>query len=305
MLKISEVKTKGLPKADGGYAVLPAEFCAVLPERCSCGAELEISETLCSVSCPNPKCITKVTQRLVSMLSYIGVLGMGEARCRTFLERAKLYNPYAIFAMVPDVDAARLCEGGTDEKRTLTRVMLNDVYAQLQTRREYTLGEYVKIGFLPDIQDSATALFADYSDLTLFYADLDVKGTALIAKQLGLPEDGARVMSIYNSLLTFREDLLAGIRYVTIKEPERSVNVCISVGAGVPYKSKAEFKAAVKNEFGEKVYINWVNRVSKANCDYLVCPDVNMMTTKVKQAKNNGIPILTGEELLTELRTLI
>ena len=299
MLRIADVKAKGLPKADGSYAVLPEEFCATLPEKCSCGADLEIAETLCKISCPNPKCITKVTQRAVDMLNYIGVLGMGEAKCRAFFEAAKLYNPYALFAWTLNADYEKTF------KDVFKREFMEDIYEQLKTRREYTLSEYVKIGFLPDIQDSANVLFKDYTDLRSFYTDLDAKGTALIAELMGLPEDGAKVMNVYNSLLTFREDLMAGLPYVKIVEPERLLNVCRSVGEGEPYKNKAEFKAAVKQEFGEKVHINWLNSVSKNGCDYLVCPDANATSTKITQAKKYDIPAMTGTEFMALLRTMV
>lgn len=296
MLKIIDIKNNGLTAPDGETYNLPQEFLAVLPSTCVCGSELEISETLTQVSCPNPRCITKVTQRLADLCKYLGILGLGEAKCRQFFECVRIYNPYAIFAWTMN-DAPRF-------QGVFSVEFLQNIHNQLSSHREFTLPEFVKTGFLPGIQDSAFKLFKDYTSIGAFYADLDAEGIALIARLLGLSQDSASVLSTYETLCVYRQDLIIGEKFVTIRQAVKTLNVCISTAVGAPFKSKSDFVAYINSTYADKFHMNWLNAVTQSGCDYLICADKEAQTSKAVKARKYGVPIVTGAEFEALVKSL-
>lgn len=288
VMKVRELMSDGLAFPDGDVCELPQAFLDVLPTNCVCGSELEINETLTQLYCPNPRCITKVTQRMVDMLAYIGVLGMGESKCRKFLECVRYPSPYAMFAWnMGDYDKYFKNDFGRD--------FMQNLYDQLSTHRTYTLAEFIKVGFFPKIQDSSFKLFKGYSTATDFYADLDSRGMVLVAELLGLTEAHQTVVTTYDTLLTYRQDILQGEKFVHIRQSVKTLNVCISKAVGPPYKSKSDFVQQINEKYATTFHANWLNSVS-SSCDYLICRDTTEVTNKIARARALGIPIVTGAE---------
>ena len=289
MLNIRELKSSGvLVTADGDVVQLPSEFLAVLPEKCTCGSDFEITEMLTQVSCPNPHCINKAAQRLAAMLAHIGVKDMGDALCKEFYTKIPLYSPYVVFCVTPD-DEARF------KGSKITRRVLENLCNQLADNRTYTLADFAKIGFFPGIQDSSYKLFSAYNSMEAFYTDFDAQGSKLIAKLLDKPESSITVSNTCATLTTFRKDLLQGEKLVTIKSVSKTINICISTAVGAPFTSKSQYVKYLQDTYGDKIQFNWLNSVTNA-CDYLILADKNATTNKAVAARKKGVPIYSGSE---------
>lgn len=280
MLAVEELKTS---------SQLPKEFLDTLPSRCeACGQLTEITESLTMLRCSNLFCIEKSVQRMVAMLKDIGVKNMGESKCRAFLEHFNSTNPYIIFMYEPDEDGP-LYEGASMD-------FSYAIFDQIDQRRNMLLWEYVKIGNLPGIRDSARKLFANYDSLDEFYDDLEHGGVDFVQEQLSikgktsnvLEEDGVsvRAVDIYNTLVLFKEDLFFAYdpRYVDIKRLDtRVINICISTAVGRPYASKQDFVSQMNNQFGHKVHLNFLSSVTN-DCEFLIWSKEGATTNKVKRA---------------------
>lgn len=255
----------------------PEEFLDVLPEECldeDCCSPTEMTEVLTSLRCSNPRCPSKLKVRLSSMLGKMGVKGVGDKTARGFFAYLQVSNPLLIFAYEPDVDGGLTASTGLEVSR--------GIYDQISTRKVFTLGEYVKIAQLPNVQNSALQIFEGYSDLAKAYEDIESGGVEFIRKRLDIKKgelDGGmtvsiRALKIYESLMTFKTDLFDALPYVTIFTPpvDSSVGVlrvCCSTAVGEPYKSKEDFYASINNKFVDKLHIEFIDGVSK-KIDFLV-----------------------------------
>lgn len=293
---VTDLKQNGITAPDGSVYTFPQEFLDCLPEKCSCGGDLQINETLTALTCVEPHCINKVVQRTVSMLSHLGVLGMGEAKCRDFFSRIPFRSPYVLFAVNPDKDYATF-EG------VISRDFLAQIVRQLNEKNTMTLAEYIKLGFFPGIQDSAFKLFKDYSDINQFYADFDAGGGKFIAGLLGLSEDSRSVYETARTLSLFRSDIIQGVQFVHIKTSVKSLNVCISTAVGGRWKTKNDFVHDMNNLYGDKVYLNYLNSVTKT-CDFLILADKTATTNKAEKARKLNVPIYSGDEFEEYLKNL-
>ena len=78
---------------------LPYEFAECLPEYCpTCGAPLEIRETLTGLTCSNPKCPDKIVMRIRSICTDLNILQFGEKTIEEFVRYHELTNPLNILS---------------------------------------------------------------------------------------------------------------------------------------------------------------------------------------------------------------
>lgn len=279
----------------------PQEFLDILPAYCDCcGSENEITESLTILRCSNPLCNEKGVQRLVALMKDIGVKNMGESKCRKFLENFEVTNPYAIFMYEPSDGV--LFDGCSYD-------FSESIFEEINKKRGMLLWEYVKIGNLPGIRDSARKLFANYDNLEEFFDDLEEGGIAFVQESLAIKgksskllsigdyddvdtdyEDGESVVSVkavdtYNTLIFFKNDLLEAVEFVNIKELNTDViNICISTAVGNPYKSKQDFVSQMNEEFGNKIHLNFLGSISR-DCQFLIWSKEGSKTSKVKKTE--------------------
>ena len=168
--------------------VLPTEFLACLPKTCPfCGAYTEITEGLTALTCSNPMCKSKLAERMKSMCDDIGVKNLGVSKCQAFIEAYNLKSPYALFEFCnTDGTAKNVFYSGCSQEFS------DSIAVQLVDKRKKQLWEYVRIGNLPGIRDSAKKLFGGYSDINDFYKDLmntQTGGILFVQKLLGIESD--------------------------------------------------------------------------------------------------------------------
>lgn len=170
MLKVNELKNND---------IFPKEFLDVLPSKCAyCGEDLEITETLTMLKCVNPNCIGKGVQRMLALLRDLGIKDMGESECKSFMTKFKTTNPYAILLYNPKIDGV-LYEGCSE-------VFSKGIYKQINNSRSMYLWEFVTLGNLYSLGDTARKLFINYDSLDVFYKDLYEGGICFVHRLLGL-----------------------------------------------------------------------------------------------------------------------
>jgi hypothetical protein len=271
---------------------LPEKFYKSIPMYCpDCHYPMEMSEALTQLHCGNPRCVSKVTQRLVAMANQLGVKDMGVSRAQKYIKAFKVKNPLLIFSYNPDTDGS-MGEGISVETS-------NKIVNQFKAKNSFTLAEYVKIANLPFIQSSATAIFGGYDSLETAYADIEKGGVNFIAQKLSIKssEDdeestSIRAIKVFETLSTFKDDLFQAIDSVNIIKTNvegmtKILAVC-SDEVGSPFKTKADFYATVNNLYPE-IHVEFGNSVTKKT-EYLVWAGAQVgtnarVTNKVKKAR--------------------
>lgn len=298
------------------------KFYSCLPTECPvCGMPTEMSETLTGLHCSNPKCYSKVAQRLLAMANALGVKDLGESRAESFVTEfmGGLTNPLLIFGYEP-VDA----DGNEVDGPMASNISLElsaKIAKQFQERKKFTLSEFVRIANLPNIQMSASAIFGKFDDLAEAYKEIESSGVEYIRDCLNIASKGTedvsvRALKVYESLMTFKSDLFDGIQYVQIiklhTEGMKTVKAVCSTEVGAPFRTKADFYANCNNLY-PNIHIDFGNSVTKST-DYLVWAGADgtakaAVTNKVKKARgyqDQGCPIkiVTAKEFLGILETL-
>ena len=148
--------------------ILPDEFYDSLPQYCSeedCGFPMEMSETLTQLHCSNPRCPSKIVQRLIAIANTLGVKDLGEAKATKFVHKFKITNPLDIFSYNPK-EHGSMGDGISVE-------VSEKIVNQFKEKNSFTLTEYVRIANLPYIQTSAVAIFDGYDDIVQAYKDIE------------------------------------------------------------------------------------------------------------------------------------
>lgn len=290
-----------------GYG-LPEKFVNILPDTCTeCGSKLCISETLTGLHCSNPRCKSKLIMRTKALCKSLGVLDLGESTISKFIDYYGVTNHLNIF----DLQEGMLLSDEVSEK------ISEKVIAQLSTKKDFLLWEFVQVANLPYIQTSARKIFQGYNNLTEAYIDIENGGVRFIQEKLGITKENElslQAMKIYTTLVEFKEDLLEGEELVNIisTEGKTELNVVCSDQVGGMFNKKAEFYAYCKERFGGNFQINFLSSVTK-NIDYLVWAGADgspaRYTSKVQKVeryneKGCNIPIVTADMFIEELEAL-
>lgn len=293
---------------------LPDSFYECLPQYCTdCHHPMEMTEAFTQLHCSNPKCPSKMAQRLIAMANQLGVKDLGESKAIKFIEKCEnewgIRNPLMIFGYTPDED-------GTLDGVSLE--VCNKVVNQFKSKNKFTLAEYVRVAQLPFIQTSALTLFGDFDDLEEAYEKIESEGISYIRSKLGIKEDvdniSIRALKIYETLMSFKDDLFEALPFVEIIKTSnirKLVAVC-SDEVGSPYKTKADFYATVNNTF-KNTHVEFSSSVTK-NIDYLVWAGADgspaRYTNKVKKVEAYNakgdvfIPIVTASQFMEILKNM-
>lgn len=283
---------------------LPKKFVDLIPDTCeSCGAPLEISETLTGLRCSNPRCKDKLVMRVKALVQDLGILTFGESTIEKFLEYWDIDGPMDIFGLKP----------GDSLSPDVSPKVSACIIEQLQNKKRMLLWEYVMYSNIPFVRTSARKIFQGYKTLEDAYVAIEEGGIPFIQERLGNSGGEGQVLSIqatkvYKSLILFKDELLGSVGYVDIINLEgiKELNVVCSDQVGGRFAKKAEFYAYVNNTFADKVHVNFLPAVNKG-IDYLVWAGADgspaRYTSKVKtvqgyNSKGSNIPIVTAEQFI-------
>lgn len=311
----------------------PDTFLESLPIDCfECGSPMEMSEVMTGLHCSNPRCKSKVAQRLYALCNNLGVKDLGKKRAETFVYTFGIENPLLIFAYEPDSDGA-MGDG-------ISLEMSKKIMSQFEGKKNFTLTEYVRIANLPFLQTSCVSIFGSYDDLYQAYEDIEQGGVEFIRDKLdikkGAKEIGEetldvsiRAIKVYETLMLYKQDLFQALPYVNIIEVNKKDNtssddlvylraVC-SDEVGHPFKTKNDFYVTVNNLY-PNLHVEFLQAVTK-NIDYLVWAGADgkgnaRYTNKVKKVegwnktfeetgKGKKIPIVTALDFLSILENLV
>lgn len=289
------------------------DFYSCLPKRCPiCKMPMEMSEALTGLHCSNPKCHSKVAQRLVAMATQLGVKNLGDARAEKFVDNFGIDNPLLIYSYEPDEDGQMAEDISLDVSR--------DIVRQFKDKNKFTLAEYVRIANIPNIQMSAFSLFDGFDDLEEAYKTIEAGGVEYIRDCLNIKSKGTedvsiRAVKVFESLMTFKSDLFEAIDGVEIikihTEGMKTIKAVCSTEVGVGFRTKADFYATCNNLY-PNIHIEFGSSVTKKT-DYLVWAGANgspaAVTNKVKKARayneqGCNIKIVTATEFLGVLEEL-
>lgn len=287
---------------------LPLEFAECIPEDCpTCGAPMEMSESLTGLHCSNPRCLDKLVMRIKAICQDLGILNFGESTIEKFLNYYEVTNPLNIFAL----------RKGMLISDEVSEAVSENIISQIEEKKNFLLWEYVRVANIPGVQTSAKDIFTGYSNLTEAYKDIESGGVAFIQEKLGINGDNEvsiRAMKVYKSLMEFKDDLLECECEVNIIDVSDKIelNVVCSDQVGNGFSKKKEFYDYVNNTFGDKLHVNFLSSVTK-KIDYLVWAGADgtpaRYTSKVKtvegyQSKGINIPIVTAQQFIEEMKKL-
>lgn len=288
---------------------LPERFADCLPEFCeTCGAPMEIGETLTGLHCSNPRCKDKMVMRIKAVCNDLGILSFGESTIEKFVDTYHPDGPLDILYL----------EEGMEVGEGLSPKISQAITAQIAVKKKMLLWEYVMYANIPNVRTSARKIFQGYKSLEDAYEDIEHGGVSFIQDKLGVQgdEDGVSVqaMKIYQNLIEYKDDLFASIGAVDLVDISgvKELNVVCSDQVGAGFTKKSEFYAYINNHFADKVHVNFLPSVNKS-IDYLVWAGADgspaRYTNKVKtvegyNVKGLNIPIVTASQFIEMVENL-
>lgn len=283
---------------------LPEEFISVLPEACEfCEMPYVMSASLTGLHCSNPRCSSKVAQRIKSITSELNILGFGESTIHEFIDFYGVTNPMDIFDL----------REGMDVTERAGRAKSDNLIAQVEAvrnGREFLLWEAVKVQHLPGVSTTAQKLLGGYDSIDKFYSDLHDGGIEWVNSKLTDKEEiGIRAVQIYDTFITYEDDVKEGVGYLRIASMAgvEELTVVVSDQAGDGFSSKNDFYETCRERFAGRFHFNFAGSVAKKSTEFLIWAGADgspaRYTSKVRKVENYNdsgakIPILTGKQFI-------
>ena len=247
-----------------------------IPETCECGAPIEFTDSLRQIYCSNPRCTYKVAARLEAMAKQMKADGWGESTCVTVCKEFKLISPYQVFLLEKLVAEGARSTVAAFEKKVSS---ICD-----KEKRHVELWEVVRLAGIPSIETIAYKIFNGYDTLSDAFSDIENGQVPFIAEKLGLKnsDGGVMAVSIYNTLIQYKDELLFGETQFDIYKPQgRTLYMAITGGVS-GFRNKSEFINYLKKRYNGKINPMLMNSVT-AQVEILIA-DNDTNSNKFKTA---------------------
>lgn len=261
---------------------LPSNFTKILPKTCLyCGESLYISDSLNYIECINSECYLEPSNRMLAILSNLGIKGVSLNMCIGYLKKFNTFNPYHIFNYNPITDG--------EFYDNATMKVSEKIYNQLKVRNKLSLLEYILIGDFSNLNDSLVILFSKYPNIDELYSLLEEEGISFLNNLFEIESESlaVKVIELYVLLYKYKNHWLDGLKGVELKE-KIILNVIID--------GDEELDLKYYNEKYDNLYLNKTYLLEIA--DIYIKGDMFRDTTLYKEVlKLNNIPIIGTREL--------
>ncbi len=280
------------------YGLLSEDVIDCIPHNCEyCGSELELTDSIKQIYCPNRFCALKIAARLEYMAKAMKADGWGESTCREACRIFKLKSPYQVF----------LLEGHTCDSIPAFRKKVDSICDP--DKRRVKLWEVVRLAGIPSIETIAFKIFDGYENLEEAYKDIEDYQVPFIAERLGLKnaETGVLAVKVFNTLIEYKDELLFGETQFDVYQPT-GMNLYIAITGGVQgFTNKAEFIKYINRRYLGKINAMLMNSVT-SNVHVLIA-DGDTSSSKYKSAcrlreKGSNILITDSRGVISWLDSL-
>lgn len=236
--------------------LVSADVLEYIPKTCECGAPIEFTESLRQIYCSNPRCTYKIAARLEAMAKAMKADGWGESTCVQVCKEFKLISPYQVF-LLPNAIA-----GGATSSVSAFEKKVNSICNPELRRVE--LWEVVKLAGIPSIATIAYKIFNGYNSIAEAFVDIENGQVPFIANKLGLKRSETTVMavSVYNTLMEYKDELLFGEKQFEIYKPTGETLYMAITGGVNGFRNKSEFISYINTKYEGKINAMLMNSVT-------------------------------------------
>lgn len=292
-MKVEEAFQSGL---------IPKEYIGIVPFKCKCGADNEVSDTLTRMWCPSNRCYNKQIARMNKMLTAFDVKGIGEEYCRSLwnkMEMVDLEDSYV------NVFKLKLSDYPDDYGEEVTKKKFNSIQAVVMESiysGGYSFGEVVSNLCLPGLDNNAKRLFQDFDGLKDFIGSTTASfGKYGVYKYVSeLFGYGVLTDQIVSTISEFAHDILIAEKLFLIREP---VSVYIQIAM--------TGKVSNAGSFTRKEFVKYCNEICYGKAEIIeagassktkfVIADFPSDSSKYNYGQSKGI-LITSDKFIEYLK---
>lgn len=240
------------------HELLSEEVIDCIPHECEvCGSEIEFTDSLKQIYCPNRFCALKVAARLEAMAKHMKADGWGASTCREVCITFKLRSPYQVFLLEKAVAEGRTCENVSGFAKKVASICD-------RTKRRIKLWEVVKYAGIPSIENIAYKIFDGYENLKAAFDDIERMQVPFIAERLGLKnsDTGVLAVNVYNTLMEYRDEMYFGETCFEIYQPTGETMYIAITGGVNGWGNKSEFIRFINNRYKGQLNAMLMNSVT-------------------------------------------
>lgn len=257
--------------------LLPDYIVDIIPDKCECGAEIVLTNSLKQAYCSSDTCYVKMASRMYKMAQKLSLSLITLDICKYICKNYDISSPYQLFLMGQVLENV---DNRQDEPKGFRQAICN--ISSLDVK--LSLWEVVDLACIPDLEMVAKKLFYGYNNIGDAFDDIEYDKASFIAEKLGIKSSETSVLAvnIYNQLIKHKDELMFGeTQFSIVDDTDKTIYIAID-GYIEGFKNKSEFIHYLNKLLKYKINILLTNTVS-TQLDVLVA-DKDIASNKVKAA---------------------
>lgn len=281
----------------------------IIPNKCRCGAPLELSDSLRELKCVNKDCIYNIVDRLITFCNKTK-LNIKDTELKELTLKLNIITPYQLL-MLDEVYKNNIINKSDIQN-------IDEVMQSIKNIKEvdYFIYEIAEVCGIVSIEKVAYKLFNGFNSFEEAFEEIETGQVSFINERLGIKDSDSSILSIevYNQIIKLKEELIFGETQLKIKEEEKErLNIAFTDNVS-PFVNKSELMDKFNNKYNYQFTL--ITTVSE-NTDILIKNNIDSNTNKYRTASlindkfiaesmNNGELLLNdiGKIVETQLKPL-
>lgn len=267
------------------YNLLDNDTIKMIPKKCMCGSDINVTESLREIVCSNKYCHYTIGKRIYKMLTDLGIISWDMEECISIAKDYNFSTPFQILLV------KQLLNSNINLNLVNISKKIEDIEKIKSSK--INLWEIIKIANIRYVSSIAEKIFSSYDNLESAYTDIESGQVAYLSDKLGINNNDSTVLAIkvYKQLLEFKEELLfAETQFNVIKYSTNPIR--ISISGNIPgYMNKSEFIKMLNTRYYE--YTTFV-------LDSTISKNTNILVTDFDKSTKYRTAVRINEEYISK-----
>jgi hypothetical protein len=219
----------------------------LLPDRCKCGSNYELNDSLTGIECTNKNCIEYLVNRIENFTQLLS-LQLSSDEIRELVKKLNLQTPYQLL-MVDDAVAQNVFSGNGLDPAELAMIAKQ---VKETKSKEFTLTEIVKLCGITEVSKVAGKIFAGFETFDDAYSEIENKQVIFINERLGIRDTESTIFSadIYDKIIDLKDELIFAEMLLSTKKCDKQSLKIVFADNIQPYVNKSELMDFLNYTYG-------------------------------------------------------
>lgn len=222
----------------------------MIPNKCECGHEYELSNSMKTLVCTNKNCKENIVRRVKTFCNKLG-LNIETQDIRDITDKINIITPFQLLIIEDAVEHNIVTESDIHDLKDFIQSIKNI------KEKEYFLYNIVELCGIKEIEKVAYKIFDGFSSFDEVFDEIESGQIAFINERLGIKSSDSSIISvdIYNKIISLKEELMFAETQLKIKKYDKKILYIAFCDSIIPYVNKSELIDFLNDRYNYKFVV--------------------------------------------------